>query len=190
VPLLLSAGVPTEQNARGASRRKQCLLIGSTGQVSPLLTRLAFPLLSLGCSTGVEERIADWTMLPVENGEGLQVLRYRHGQKYDAHWDYFFDSASVKNGGNRYATVLMYLADVEEGGETAFPKIPAPGGDNPGFSDCAARHLAAKPRIGDGEWADCSMGGCCRQGDSTRVMNACVVWCCLMMQAGGGQGNA
>lgn len=30
------------------------------------------------------------------------------------------------------------LSDVEEGGETTFPRIPAPGGDNgPGFSECA-----------------------------------------------------
>lgn len=34
----------------------------------------------------IEERIAAWTLLPVGNGEGLQVLRYRNGQKYDAHW--------------------------------------------------------------------------------------------------------
>lgn len=30
----------------------------------------------------------------------------------------FFDKVNTENGGNRYATVLMYLADVEEGGET------------------------------------------------------------------------
>lgn len=33
---------------------------------------------------GVEERIAAWTLLPVGNGEGLQVLRYQKEQKYDA----------------------------------------------------------------------------------------------------------
>ena len=34
----------------------------------------------------IEERIARWTLMPVENGEGLQVLKYEPGQKYDAHW--------------------------------------------------------------------------------------------------------
>ncbi|PRW32905.1 Prolyl 4-hydroxylase subunit alpha-2 isoform A [Chlorella sorokiniana] len=98
---------------------------------------------------GIEERIARWTLLPVGNGEGLQVLHYSKNQEYQAHWDYFFDEKNVANGGNRYATVLMYLNDVEEGGETVFPNIPAPGGDNgPEFSECARKHLAAKPRKG------------------------------------------
>ncbi len=30
-----------------------------------------------------------------------------------------------------------------------FPKIPAPGGINPNFSDCARHALAVKPRKGD-----------------------------------------
>ena len=30
----------------------------------------------------------------------------------------FLPQQNVKNGGNRWATVLMYLTDVEEGGET------------------------------------------------------------------------
>lgn len=36
----------------------------------------------------IEERISAWTLMPVGNGEGLQVLRYTKEQKYDAHWDY------------------------------------------------------------------------------------------------------
>ncbi len=34
----------------------------------------------------VEQRIADWTHLPRNHGEPIEVLRYRNGQKYDAHW--------------------------------------------------------------------------------------------------------
>ena len=39
-------------------------------------------------------------------------------QKYEPHFDYFFHKEGTANGGNRYVTVLMYLSDVEEGGET------------------------------------------------------------------------
>uniref|UniRef100_A0A383VPY4 procollagen-proline 4-dioxygenase n=1 Tax=Tetradesmus obliquus TaxID=3088 RepID=A0A383VPY4_TETOB len=97
----------------------------------------------------IEERIARWTLLPVGNGEGLQVLKYSGGQKYDGHYDFFFDDVNTRNGGNRVATVLMYLQDVEEGGETTFPLLPAPGGLNPPeFSNCARSVLAVKPKKG------------------------------------------
>ena len=56
-----------------------------------------------------------------ENGEDIQVLRYEHGQKYDAHYDYFADKVNIARGGHRIATVLMYLSDVTRGGETVFP---------------------------------------------------------------------
>lgn len=56
-----------------------------------------------------------------ENGEATQVLRYGPGQKYEGHYDYFFDRVHNQRGGHRYATVLMYLNNVEEGGETVFP---------------------------------------------------------------------
>jgi prolyl 4-hydroxylase len=62
-------------------------------------------------------------MIPVENGEDMQVLRYELGQKYDAHHDVGeLDSKSgqqlAADGGFRAATALLYLSDVEEGGET------------------------------------------------------------------------
>ena len=42
------------------------------------------------------------------------------------------------------------LADTEEGGETVFPNVPAPNGDNgPEFSECARYNLAAKPKKGN-----------------------------------------
>ena len=34
----------------------------------------------------IEERIARWTLLPVGNGEGLQVLRYQKREKYEGHY--------------------------------------------------------------------------------------------------------
>ncbi|KAF3532055.1 hypothetical protein DY000_02036476 [Brassica cretica] len=60
----------------------------------------------------IERRISEFTFLPVENGESLQVIHYEVGQKFDPHFD----------GLGRIATFLMYLSDVDKGGETDFPK--------------------------------------------------------------------
>lgn len=56
-----------------------------------------------------------------ENGESIQILHYENGQKYEPHFDYFHDKVNQELGGHRVATVLMYLSDVEKGGETIFP---------------------------------------------------------------------
>ena len=46
--------------------------------------------------------------------------------------------------------MLTFLNDVDKGGETVFPKVPAPGGTNgPEFTECARHHLAARPKKGD-----------------------------------------
>ncbi|KAK8268621.1 hypothetical protein V6Z12_D11G077000 [Gossypium hirsutum] len=99
----------------------------------------------------IEARIAAWTFLPVENGESMQILHYENGQKYEPHFDYFHDKANQELGGHRIATVLMYLSDVESGGETVFPnaegKLSQPKDDS--WSDCAKNGYAVKPRKGD-----------------------------------------
>lgn len=100
----------------------------------------------------IEKRIADYTFIPVEHGEGLQVLHYEVGQKYEPHYDYFLDEFNTKNGGQRIATILMYLSDVEEGGETVFPAAIGNFSSVPGWnemSDCAKRGLSVKPKMGD-----------------------------------------
>ncbi|PSS17974.1 Prolyl 4-hydroxylase [Actinidia chinensis var. chinensis] len=100
----------------------------------------------------IEKRIADFTFIPVEHGEGLQILHYEVGQKYEPHYDYFLDEFNTKNGGQRIATVLMYLSDVEEGGETIFPAATANFSSAPGWnelSECGKRGLAVKPKMGD-----------------------------------------
>ncbi|KAF3624744.1 Prolyl 4-hydroxylase 2 [Capsicum annuum] len=104
--------------------------------------------------TGIEEKIATWTFLPKENGEDIQVLRYEEGQKYEPHYDYFSDKVNIVRGGHRLATVLMYLSDVEKGGETVFPEAEessrrrSMAADN-SLSECARKGIAVKPRKGD-----------------------------------------
>ena len=76
----------------------------------------------------VERRLAELLKWPFENGEGLQVLRYRMGAQYVPHYDYF-DPAQpgtakiVQRGGQRVATIVMYLRTPERGGATIFPDI-------------------------------------------------------------------
>ncbi|CAI5482235.1 unnamed protein product, partial [Closterium sp. Yama58-4] len=97
----------------------------------------------------VEQRISEWTFLPLQNQEALQVLRYTQGQKYEPHVDYFHDPVNTQRGGHRYATVLMYLNNVTLGGETVFPKVKDESPKDETWSDCAKGFLAVKPEKGD-----------------------------------------
>lgn len=75
----------------------------------------------------LDRRLAALTGHPVANGEGIQILRYGIGGEYKPHFDYFppeepGSAAHLARGGQRVATVVMYLNDVEAGGETYFPR--------------------------------------------------------------------
>ncbi len=74
----------------------------------------------------IEARIARLLNWPVENGEGLQVLHYRPGAEYKPHYDYFDPDEPgtptiLKRGGQRLATLVMYLSEPARGGGTTFP---------------------------------------------------------------------
>ncbi|KAL0726087.1 hypothetical protein Bca4012_022180 [Brassica carinata] len=100
----------------------------------------------------IENKISDFTFIPVENGESLQVLHYEVGQKYEPHHDYFTDEFNVKRGGQRVATVLMYLSDVDEGGETVFPLAKGNISDVPWWnelSQCGKEGLSVLPKKRD-----------------------------------------
>ncbi|KAK2408769.1 putative prolyl 4-hydroxylase [Trifolium repens] len=100
----------------------------------------------------IEKRISDVTFIPVEYGEEFNVLHYEVGQMYVPHSDYFEDAFNIKNGGQRIATMLMYLSDVEEGGETVFPAAKGNFSSVPWWnelSDCGKKGLSIKPKMGD-----------------------------------------
>ena len=76
----------------------------------------------------IEARIAELTSLPVENGEPIQILHYLPGAEYKPHFDYFDPKLTgnekvLAMGGQRVATIVMYLNDVESGGSTVFPEV-------------------------------------------------------------------
>jgi prolyl 4-hydroxylase len=67
------------------------------------------------------------TDIPRKNGEEVQVLHYGIGAEYKPHFDYFDKTSSggalqLARGGQRIATLLIYLNTPEKGGETVFPK--------------------------------------------------------------------
>lgn len=70
----------------------------------------------------IEKRISSIMNIPVEHAEGLHILRYTPGQEYKAHFDYFTAPGKASQN-NRISTLVLYLNDVEQGGETYFPKL-------------------------------------------------------------------
>jgi prolyl 4-hydroxylase len=72
--------------------------------------------------TKIEKRISSIMNIPIEHGDGIQILKYTPTQEYKAHFDYF-TSTSKATKNNRISTIVMYLNDVENGGETFFPKL-------------------------------------------------------------------
>lgn len=87
----------------------------------------------------IEQRLAGLSLLPVENGEPITILRYEPGDEYLPHADYYDpkhpgSAPGLAQGGQRVATFLAYLNEVAGGGDTAFPRAG----------------LSAAPRAGTG----------------------------------------
>jgi prolyl 4-hydroxylase len=65
----------------------------------------------------LNRRLAAATGTGAEQGEALQILRYRPGQQYRSHFDFV-----QRSDNQRSRTALVYLNDDYEGGETCFVK--------------------------------------------------------------------
>jgi prolyl 4-hydroxylase len=117
-----------------------------------------------GLVARIEARLAALTKWPVACGEGLQILRYERGNEYRPHYDWFDPALPgprkhLERGGQRNATIIMYLSDVERGGATSFPNLglevqPQKGGavfflntDGSGAPDAQTLH-AGEPVVG------------------------------------------
>ena len=101
-----------------ASKRTSESGFDTNSRVATKLKRRGMSLL------GFDEYIESFT-------DGLQILRYNETTAYNSHLDWMepsdsgssnFESMGV--GGNRFATIFLYLSDLgeDEGGETVFPK--------------------------------------------------------------------
>ncbi|CAE7150854.1 P4H10 [Symbiodinium necroappetens] len=104
----------------------------------------------------LDDRVSALTLIKKSHQEYSQILRYESLGSTCAHHDYF-DPAMYKNNRNiqdmikkglynRLATVFFYLSDVEEGGQTNFPR--AGGRRQPrDFADCS-KGVSVFPRRG------------------------------------------
>ncbi len=76
----------------------------------------------------IEQCISRVSGLPALHGEFVQILRYRVGEEFKPHVDYFNETGeaayrSLADGGQRAQTVLIYLNEEYSGGATEFPKL-------------------------------------------------------------------
>jgi prolyl 4-hydroxylase len=115
-PNLIASQVVDERNTGGATdkRRTSRGYFLSKNKNDRILIR-------------IEKHISSITGLPVENGEDLHVLHYGIGDEYQPHFDYFNPATPggaecLRRGGQRVASVIMYLNTPKSGGETIFPR--------------------------------------------------------------------
>ena len=80
--------------------------------------------------TPARQKICDYLGLHPNFGEPMVGQIYSKDQEFKLHCDYFEDSRPLEfnhyarqQGGQRTWTFQVYLTDVEEGGETIFPKL-------------------------------------------------------------------
>jgi len=107
--------------------------------------------------------------MPIDHGEGLQVLRYGPGNRYAPHVDFLIprneaSEQSLRRSGQRVSSLVTYLNDVPGGGETTFPHAglsvcPMRGNavyfeycNSRGQVDAASLHAGA-PVTGGEKWA-------------------------------------
>ncbi|MGY3041169.1 prolyl 4-hydroxylase [Rhodanobacter sp. TND4EL1] len=129
---ILSAQECDELIALAQPRLKRALTVASDGsnQVDQRRTSegMFFTLNELPLVGRIEQRLAALLDIPASHGEGLQILHYLPGQEYEPHFDWFDPQqpgyeAITAVGGQRIASVVMYLNTPLQGGGTAFPEL-------------------------------------------------------------------
>ncbi|OWA51229.1 Prolyl 4-hydroxylase subunit alpha-2 [Hypsibius exemplaris] len=115
----------------GVLKRANVISKGTTGQVtSSRISKTAFLADSRDPSiASASSRSGLVSNLDPKNAEPLQVNNYGIGGMYHSHFDFFNDPDGhglhlIKpDQGDRMATFMVYMTDVEVGGATVFPRI-------------------------------------------------------------------
>jgi prolyl 4-hydroxylase len=123
--------------------------VGNTAHDTRTSSGMHFVPGTSAVADAVQRRIMSVIGLPMDRAEPLQVQRYVPGQAYAPHFDYFDTGGETSTGdaaeassepasttvsrfGQRVATMICYLSEVEAGGATVFPSAgfevrPRPG---------------------------------------------------------------
>jgi len=85
---------------------------------------------SFRTQTPTQVKICDFLGIHPNYAEPMQGQRYKVGEEFKVHSDYFeasrpkeYDHYARQQGGQRTWTFMVYLSDVESGGETEFPYL-------------------------------------------------------------------
>lgn len=76
----------------------------------------------------IENRVTEVFGFATKQQEAIQILQYAMGGEYKAHFDFFSPSdassqALIAEGGQRLATLIMYLNTPKDGGSTDLPNL-------------------------------------------------------------------
>jgi prolyl 4-hydroxylase len=73
----------------------------------------------------IEEKACLYAGCKLDDLEGLQLVKYEDGQRYDTHYDYFTHdyTEEIEARGQRIKTILVYLITPQKDGGTYFPKL-------------------------------------------------------------------
>ncbi|XP_015878115.1 probable prolyl 4-hydroxylase 12 isoform X2 [Ziziphus jujuba] len=96
----------------------------------------------------IEERISAWTFLPKENGRVLRVSR-RGLQGDGKNFDYFGNKSTLEASEPLVATVILYLSNVNRGGQILFPKSESQQLKSKILSDCTKGNNILRPIKGN-----------------------------------------
>lgn len=130
---LLSAGECEELIQLAIPKLRQSTIVDPTSGENVVIERRTsdgtyFNLAENELVEKLDRRLSSLAGLDVARSEGLQILHYGIGGEYRPHFDYFppLEPGSrnhVAMRGQRTCTIIMYLNNVAQGGETVFPEI-------------------------------------------------------------------
>ncbi|XP_070137453.1 prolyl 4-hydroxylase subunit alpha-2 isoform X2 [Drosophila bipectinata] len=126
--VLSTAEIEEMKEMATPSLKRATVFKASEGKNTVVKTRTSkvawFPDSYNSLTLRLNARINDMTGFDLSGSEMLQLMNYGLGGHYDRHYDFFNTTQnSSALTGDRIATVLFYMSDVEQGGATVFPTI-------------------------------------------------------------------